>query len=257
MAGTIDLTLDAGVATLTINNPDQRNALTPAMLQSIAAHLGALQGDTSIRATVLRGQGPAFSSGYAIDQIPKGADLAEIDDIDVACRAIESSRLIVMALIQGPCVGAALEVASSCDFRFAERNSKLGITPVKLGLVYKWRGINRLYRLVGASHARELFLTGQLISGERAAEIGLVNGVYDDDAVEAGTYDYAAQFAVLAPKALAGNKRIFYELEQLTRVPEEIARELHELRCEVIDSRDAAEARQAFAEKRTPRFTGE
>ncbi|HEY8766693.1 MAG TPA: enoyl-CoA hydratase/isomerase family protein [Dehalococcoidia bacterium] len=257
MSGSIAVTIEGSIATLVIDNPGQRNALTPEMLRDIATQLGRLGDADAVRVAVLQGRGAAFSSGYALDKFPTGDDLGETDDIDVACEAIERSRLVVIALIQGPCVGAALEVAASCDFRFAEANAGLGITPVKFGLVYKWRGIERIYRLVGPSHARELFFTGQLISAERAERIGLVNEVCaDGPAVERRTYEFAEQLGGLAPIALAGNKWIFCELERLTTPTKEVRSALHRMRCIAIDSKDAIEARKAFAEKRAPKFTG-
>jgi enoyl-CoA hydratase/carnithine racemase len=227
------------------------------MLGALSRALEDLASTEQVRVAVLRGEGEVFSSGYAIDRIPPGAELPERDEIDAVCEAIERCPLVVIAMIRAYAVGAALDIASACDFRFAEQAARLGITPVKLGLVYGWRGMNRIRRLVGRDGARRLFLTGDLVEAAEARAMGLLSGVFPDgETLERETYRFAERLGNRAPLALAGAKRVFHELDRLVALPPDVAAELHALRRAALDSRDVGEARAAFAEKREPRFTG-
>ncbi len=254
--GHIGLASDGAVTTLEIRNPEQRNALTPDMLVGIAERLVELEREGSVRAVVLRGAGGAFSSGYAIDRIGGGGELPYPDEIDLACKAIERSPLIVTAVLERFAVGAALEIACACDFRIAEAGTRIGITPAKLGLVYSWTGMARIARVVGMAATRELFLTARLLDGREAAQLGLVTAVHDAEALEAAVSAHSERLAQLAPLSLAGSKRVLYELAQAVQLPETLARELHGLRATAMDSADAAEARVAFKQKRPASFVG-
>jgi enoyl-CoA hydratase/carnithine racemase len=257
MSGTIETAVAGHVATVVFDNPGQRNALTPEMLAALGRELEGLAGRDAVRVVVLRGAGDVFSSGYAIDRIPAGADLPERDEIDAACEVIERSPLVVIAMVRAYAVGAALDVASACDFRFAEQGARLGITPVKLGLVYGWRGTSRILRLVGRDAARRLFLSGDLVTAADARTMGLLSDVFPDgEALERETYRFAERIGTRAPLALAGTKRVLHALEHVAALPPDVTAELLGLRRAALDSRDVGEARAAFADKREPRFTG-
>ena len=165
--------------------------------------------------------------------------------------------MVVIAMLMGHTIGAGLDLACSCDFRFADRSCKMGITPAKLGLVYTWRGTWRIERLVGRDTARLLFLTGDLVDVDFAEAKGLVTRAYDDAAtLHTETYKFAEHIATRAPLSLAGTKRIFRELDRARDVAASIEVELHELRKIAMASEDVAEALAAFAERRKPNFTG-
>lgn len=257
MGGQITLRREDSVATLEIDNPAQRNALTPAMLAAIPERLRELAEDGQTRAVLLRGSGGVFSSGYAVDHIGAGADLPYPDEIGLTCQAIERSPLVVTAVLEGFTVGAALEVACACDFRLALAGTRLGITPAKLGLVYSWTGMARVARVVGLPATRELFLSAALVDAERAAGMGLVGAVHANvEELEEAAQTLCERIASLAPLSLAGSKRVLYEIGQALRLTEPLALELHGLRATAMDSQDAGEARAAFSERRPPRFTG-
>ena len=255
----VTATVDEHVGTLSFANPAQRGALTPEMLRELKNHLVALgEQHPNLRVVVLRGTGENFSSGYAIDRIPDPDGLASRDEIEELCGAIEDSSLVVIAMLRGLVIGAALDIASACDFRLAERSCKLGITPAKLGLVYTLPGTARIHRLVGPDETRMLFYTADLVDADQAATIGLLTRVYEDPAeLEHQTYELAARIAARAPLSVMGSKRIISAIEGAAAVTLRRAKELHELRRRALRSSDAAEARGAFAEKRTPLFSGE
>jgi enoyl-CoA hydratase/carnithine racemase len=259
-SGTVHMLTEGHVATLSFANPAQRGALTPEMLAALRDRVRLLAEQwPQVRVVILRGAGDTFSSGYAIDRLPSGEALAVKDEIEELAESIEASPLVFVALLRGHAIGAGLDIASACDFRFAERGCRLGITPAKLGIVYTWRAAVRIQRLVGRDAARWLFLTGDLIAAPEARSIGLVTRVFDDPAdLERETRDFADVIAARAPLSVSGSKRIFYELERagLDTLDPAVARELHDLRVTALASPDVAEARQAFAEKRAPRFTG-
>jgi enoyl-CoA hydratase/carnithine racemase len=211
-----------------------------------------------VRVVVLRGGGEVFSSGYALDRFPEPDELVLQDEIEELCQAIERSPLVVIALLQGIAVGAGLDVAASCDFRFAERTCRLGITPAKLGIVYTSQGSARIHRLVGPDRARLLFFTGDLVQAEEASRFGLVTGAYDSpQEAEREAYALATRIGGRAPLSVSGSKQIMAAIESSGGLPIAQVAQLHELRRAALRSRDCAEARAAFAEKRPPVFTGE
>lgn len=258
MTGAVQTAVARHVGTLSFANPKQHGALTPEMLDGLREGLASFERSwPQVRAVVLTGADGTFSSGYAIDRIPDAEHLAVEDEIEQLCQAIENSRLPVVALLEGNVVGAALDVACACDFRFATADCRLAITPARLGVVYTWRGTRRVHRLVGPDFARSLFFTGDPVRGSDAARAGLVTRVCDAVTLREETYAFAERITTRAPIAVAGAKRIMRELERAADLPSETAAELHRLRQSALRSPDAAEARAAFQAKRSARFTGE
>jgi enoyl-CoA hydratase/carnithine racemase len=255
----VTCTVEEHVGTLTFTNPRQHGALTPELLRELRRQLRVLEAKRpQVRVVVLRGGGDIFSSGYALDRFPEPDELGLQDEIEELCQAIERSPLPVIALLRGLAVGAALDVAASCDFRFAERTCRLGITPAKLGIVYTVQGSARIHRLVGPDWARRLFFTGDLVQAEEASRFGLVTAALDSpEDAEREAYALATRIAGRAPLSVAGSKRIMASIESSRGLPFAQVAELHELRRAALRSPDCAEARAAFAEKRNPVFTGE
>jgi enoyl-CoA hydratase len=245
-----------GWATATISNPAQRNALTPAILSELHGTIEELAG-AGVRAVILRGAGGTFSSGFAIDSIPSPDDLPEMDDIERLCQAIEAAPMVVVAVIEGACVGAALDVACACDLRFAVADARLGITPAKLGLVYSWRGTARIRRVAGHDASRRLFYSGELFPADSHVGRRLVSDLSPDPvALEALTQEFVTIVAGNAPASIAGAKRIFHALDASATIGDEVAAEVYRSRQAALASEDCAEARAAFGERRVPRFTG-
>ena len=257
MTAAIGLERRDHVATLTIDNQTQRNALTPGMLDELDEHLRMLAADGGTRVAVLQGAGGAFSSGYAIDRFPEPEDLPLEDGIEVLCKRIEEVPFVVVARIEGLCVGAALDVACACDVRYATADARLGITPAKLGLVYSLSGMRRVQRVAGRDAARRLLFSAELVRadshiGSRLATEVVADAAALDEAVGA----FASAVAANAPLSLSGTKQALALLDGPLGVDADEALAHHRRRQAAMASDDCAEARAAFAERRPARFTG-
>jgi len=238
------------VAVITIDRPQKRNALTPAMLDAIEAHVRRLP-DEGVRALVLTGAGDLFSAGFDITAIPAGA---AVNPMAGALAAIADGPLPVVAALNGPAMGGACELAATCDLRVAHAGVTLTMPPVRLGLVYSPTGLRRFVALCGQSRTRELFLTAAAVPAERALGWGLVDRVVGRDEVLATAIGLAEEMARGAPLAIAGMRRA---LDRLAGpIDPATAAELGDLVQRAWASDDAAEARAAFREKRKPVFTG-
>jgi enoyl-CoA hydratase/carnithine racemase len=170
--------------------------------------------------------------------------------------AIEACPLPVIAMIYGYCVGAGLGLTVSCDLRLAAENSRLGVTPAKLGAGYPASAILRFINIIGVSATKELFYTGRLIDAERAKEIGLVHQVVSNDQLATVTYDLARQIADNAPLSIRGIKIAISKLLSYQTVSPQTEEELLALEQLAADSEDIKEGQRAFLEKRKPMFKG-
>jgi enoyl-CoA hydratase/carnithine racemase len=161
----------------------------------------------------------------------------------------------VIGQINGHAIGGGLELALACDFRIAARGVKLGMPPAKLGLIYSHTGLRRFIDACGVANTAELFYVGRNVDAERAERMGLVNEVVDPAELDERVLDLATEIAGNAPLSLAGNKQVIRALRSQP-LPEEVERELIELRESCFRSEDFREGVRAFAEKRKPRWQG-
>ncbi|MEM7611877.1 MAG: enoyl-CoA hydratase/isomerase family protein [Pseudomonadota bacterium] len=174
---------DAGVLTLTLNRADALNAITPPMLESLAAALEDAAVDTDVRLVVITGAGRAFSAGVDLKALGgRPIEQGKVGDIlDVPARAalacIESMSKPVVAKVNGHCFTGALEIVLACDLVYAAREAKFGDTHAKWGVRPTWGMTQRLPRKVGVSIARELGLTARTFTADEALAWGLANGV--------------------------------------------------------------------------------
>ncbi|MDG6109601.1 enoyl-CoA hydratase/isomerase family protein [Dactylosporangium aurantiacum] len=175
--GEIRVDVDGAVATLLIDNPGKRNALTAAMWTAVPEHLSALAADPAVKVLVVAGAGGTFSAGADLDDAATIAAAGE-DSVAVhAERALAAFPKPVIARIDGFCVGGGCQLAVACDLRFAASDSRFGVTPAKLGIVYPPSTTRRLAALVGPARAKLLLFTGDLIDAATAERIGLVDTV--------------------------------------------------------------------------------
>ena len=248
------------VCTVVLNRPEKRNALTPEMMFELAELLQGLKDDDRVRVVVIRGAGTeAFSAGFDIGRI--GQRQTYINDsflspVAYACEVIEQYPYPVIAMVYGFCVGGALELATACDFRIAADTARLGITPSKLGIVYLPEPVRRFVELVGAAHTKELFITGRLVTAERALQMGLVNEVVPATQLEEYTYTLAVEIAHNAPLSVKAAKETVNRLIGFPRLTPQDVEHFRELRRLAMESEDLKEGRRAFAEKRRPVFRG-
>jgi enoyl-CoA hydratase/carnithine racemase len=245
-----------GVARLTISNPERRGALDHEILDALAEHARTLDA----RCLVIRGSGEVFSAGYDIgnlseQEFEESAEKLVAHPFHDALEALEAYRYPVVAEINGHAIGGGLELALTCDIRLAARGVKMGMPPAKLGLIYSHTGLAKFIDICGPANTAELFFVGRTVEAERGREMGLVNEVVAADELDERVLDLASEIASNAPLSLAGNKRMIRTLRTL-RLPEELERELVELRESCFASEDFREGVQAFAEKRKPQWRG-
>ena len=241
------------VLLITINRPDQRNAVNAAVAAGIAAALDELDADAELSIGVITGAGKGFSSGMDLKAFVTG-ERPWAGDRGFAGITQRASAKPLIAAIEGFAVAGGLEVALSCDLIVAARGARLGIPEVKRSLVAAGGGLLRLPRMLPRNIAMEMALTGDPITAERGHELGLVNRLAEPGAALETALELAAMIAQNGPLALAASKRILNESVDWPDA-EFFARQA-EISGPVMDSEDAREGATAFAEKRAPAWRG-
>ena len=249
------------VARFTLNNPDKLNPLSHPVLDSLAETLPLLDHGIDVRCVLITGAGRAFSAGYDIGAIPdesfeRDAEALVAHPFTAAMDAISAHPFPVLAAINGHCLGGGLELAVRCDLRLCATEAKLGMPPAKLGLIYGHTGLERFIDCIGVPRTKELFLTGEVLDGERAEWIGLVNEVRPAAEIEARSLELASAIAANAPLSLRGNKHAIETLTQFPRLSPKQVDELVALRESCFTSEDFREGIRAFSEKRRPEWKG-
>jgi enoyl-CoA hydratase len=241
------------VLLITINRPDQRNAVNAAVAEGIAAALDQLDGESDISVGVLTGAGKGFSAGMDLKAFVAG-ERPYAGDRGFAGIVQRPAAKPLIAAIEGFAVAGGLEVALACDLIVASRGARLGVPEVKRSLVAAGGALLRLPRTLPRNLAMELALTGEPILAERAYELGLVNRLVDPGEALAGALELAAVIAENGPLALTATKRVMTDAADWTD-SEFFARQ-GEIVAPVMSSEDAREGAVAFAEKRPPVWKG-
>jgi len=241
------------VLLVTLNRPEQRNAVNRAVAEGIAAALDRLDADDALRVGVLAGAGKGFCAGMDLKAFVAG-EKPTVAGRGFAGIVQRASAKPLIAAVEGFAVAGGFEIALACDLIVAARGARFGIPEVKRGLVAAGGALLRLPRRIPYHLAMELALTGDFVDAERAHEVGLVSRLVEPgDAVE-GALELAATIAANGPLALAASKRIVVE------APSWPADELWQRQAAISDpvraSEDAREGSVAFAEKRAPRWQG-
>jgi enoyl-CoA hydratase/carnithine racemase len=249
------------VVRLRISNPERRNALDHEILDAIAETLPRLDHGIETRCLLITGAPPVFSAGYDIASIPsdtfeRDAEALVAHPFHAAMEAIASHPWPTLAAINGHCIGGGLELAITCDLRICAAGAKLGMPPVKLGLVYGHTGLRKFLDTVGLSRTKELFLTGRNYEAARAEQIGLVNEVVESERLEQAAVELAAEIAANAPLSMRGNKSAIDLLNASPVLTEQKEAGLIALRESCFASEDLREGIRAFAEKRKPEWRG-
>lgn len=254
---------EGAICTLVINRPDKRNRLSPECLEEMASVVGRLTSEDRVRVLIVRGAGDqAFSAGYDISALPSNpgpeleAALRQKPPMERAVQALRDFPYPVIAMLNGHALGGGCELAISCDIRIAARRIRMGMPPAKLGLVYPYTGLRRFLAVLGLSRTLELFLTGRTYDAEACLRMGLVNELVEDEELEGYTYTLAGEMSENAPLSLRGNKWALYRITDFPVIEKEVEEEIRSLFVRSLQSEDLAEGRQAFAEKRRPRFHG-
>lgn len=257
MADEVLCAVDGGVATVTLNRPDKRNAMNAALLSALRARFEELDGDREVRVVIVRGGGPAFCAGMDLREMEERRGAAgdpERGVIEVLGR-VERSRHPTIAMVHGDAIAGGCELALHCDLRVASDAARFGMPLARIGLVVPFTLGQKLVEVIGPAHTRHLLFTGQPIDAKRALEIGMVHQVVGSAELEAATYQLAQGIARNAPLALAGIKATILRAVSLR---ESIAHaDLDEASARARQSADANEGRRATLEKRRPVFRGE
>jgi len=241
------------VLVITINRPDQRNAINAAVANGIAGALDELDADSELTVGVLTGAGKGFSAGMDLKAFVAG-ESPWVGDRGFAGITQRSSAKPLIAAVEGFAVAGGLEVALACDLIIASRGTRLGIPEVKRSLVAAGGGLLRLPRVLPRTVAMELALTGDPIDAERAYELGLVNRLAEPGLALDTALELAETIAANGPLALAASKRIL--TESLDWPDSEFFARQGEITGPVMSSEDAREGATAFAEKRPPVWRG-
>jgi enoyl-CoA hydratase len=243
----------AGVLLITLNRPEARNAVNVAVAEGVAAAVDALDADDAVSVGVLTGAGGAFCAGMDLKAFVAG-EQPFIEGRGFAGIVQRPPRKPLIAAIEGFAVAGGLEVALACDLIVAARGAKLGVPEVKRSLVAAGGALRRLPERVPYGVAMELALTGDPITAERAAELGLVNRLAEPGGAVDAALELAAAIAANGPLAVAATKAVL-RVQRDWDEDEFWARQ-GELVAPVFGSDDAREGATAFAEKRAPRWTG-
>jgi enoyl-CoA hydratase/carnithine racemase len=235
-----------------------RNVLDVPMLCALRDALDRLK-DAGAPLLLLRASGRHFSTGYDIADIP-----AEIFDPDPAVRTGHPfeqvmARLVeypspVVALVQGDAYGGAVEVLACADLRVAAEGVRVGLPPVRLGLVYSHTGLRRLLRAFGPALTREMLLTGEAVAAERAQAAGFFCRVVPARELEAATAALLTSLSRGGPQALRGTRRVLNLLEEAETLPAPALAEIAALRHAARHSEDFAAAQAAFLARRPSPF---
>jgi enoyl-CoA hydratase/carnithine racemase len=241
------------VLVITINRPDQRNAVNAAVAAGIAGALDQLDADAELSIGVITGAGKGFSSGMDLKAFVSG-ERPWAGDRGFAGITQRAAAKPLIAAIEGFAVAGGLEVALACDLIVAGRGARLGIPEVKRSLVAAGGGLLRLPRMLPRNIAMEMALTGDPILAERGYELGLVNRLADPGAALETALELAKTIAQNGPLALAASKRILSE--SVDWPDAEFFTRQREITEPVMSSEDAREGATAFAEKRAPVWKG-
>ncbi|MBW3562534.1 MAG: enoyl-CoA hydratase/isomerase family protein [Actinobacteria bacterium] len=248
------------VLELTLDRPARRNALTPELIEGLLGILDEASGNNDVRAVLLTGAGDrAFCAGFDIGRIesPGGQEGGnERDLVDDLATVVRELPLPVIAAVNGAAVGAGCDLAVACDIRIGVPTARFGMPPARLGLLYGWKGVDRLVRTVGLPAAKEMLLTGRLYDAQRAYDVGLLSAIIPADDLLTEARELTDTIASNAPLSVAGSKRMVDVLASRSSVTDEELDEFAAIQERVWASEDATEGARAYREGRQPRFKG-
>jgi len=256
----LKLEMDGGVGVLTLNRPETLNSWNQKMRDELRDAMRELVADDSLRVLVITGSGRAFSAGEDVRGMQGLADIGTRGFRRVArgihnvFDEIEAIEVPVIAAINGVAAGGGMELALSCDFRFAADTAKMGFPENNVGLIPGSGGCSRLVKLVGLARAKQLVMSGEMITAQRALDIRLVEEVLPAEQLIPRAMAWAKQLAAKAPQALGLAKIV---LNSCMNVDPDTGRNLERLGQSILKKTDDhLEGAKAFVEKRRPEFKG-
>jgi enoyl-CoA hydratase/carnithine racemase len=262
-AGLTDLRVerrDSGVVTVTLALPERRNLMSAAMTASWGEAMAGLRADRSVRAVVVTGEGSAFCAGGDLSWIGASPD-ATVDDLRERMLpfyrtwlSVRDLEAVTIAAINGPAIGAGLALALACDLRYAAEDAKLAVPFTALGMHAGMATTYLLPEVAGLGVAREMLLTGRVVTGAEAVGLGLVNRAFPADGLLDAALSVAESVAAAAPVAtrltkqalLSGGHASFDAALQWEALAQPVT----------LATADLHEGIAAQRERRPPRFTG-
>ncbi|KAB2330447.1 enoyl-CoA hydratase/isomerase family protein [Cytobacillus depressus] len=255
---TLEFTLDENrIGTIFLNRPPF-NPLNTQLFQELSTLLDKLEADPLVQAIIITGKGDrAFAAGADITEMMNlnGAEMLEMSRVSrIAFDKVEAMSKPVIAAVNGLALGGGCELALACDFRICSSNTKFGLPEINLGIIPGGGGTQRLPRIVGLAKAKELLFFGEMITADKAAEIGLVNKVVELDELLNETKLWAEK---LAEKPRVAMKMLKTAVNRGVGVDLNTALDL-ETACfgNAFASEDRKEGMKSFVEKRMPQFVG-
>lgn len=243
------------IGVIVLNRPEKRNALDLEMRRAIAEAVIALEEDAVVRAIVIAGSGGVFAAGADLNLlVDKGAQ--QVADIDLGqyWAPLAKSAKPLIAAVEGFALGAGCELAMMCDFIVADATTRLGQPELKVGIMPGAGGTQRLVRTVGKPVASMMLMCGEMLTGERAYQLGLVADLVGEGKTLERAKELAQRAACMPPKAIRATKRVLADGPDL---PLEAALALENREFLLLfDTQDKTEGMRAFLEKRRAVFTG-
>jgi methylglutaconyl-CoA hydratase len=247
--------VDGGIATITLDSPGNRNALSARLRGELAAALRRAHGQDEVRAVVLSHTGPVFCSGMDLEE-PGGAsgEPQAAGGVPAILGLLWSSAKPVVARLAGPARAGGLGIVAACDIAVAASSATFAFSEVRIGVIPALISAVVLPRLAPRA-AQELFLTGERFDAARAERIGLRTSAVPDDELDTEVARYTSMLALAGPQALAGTKELL-TAPRSARPTDDFER-LQELSASYFAGAEAAEGMAAFREKRTPSWVPE
>ena len=245
---------DDGLVIITINRPDQKNAVNRAVSYGVCEALDEMDRNPALRAGILTGAGGTFCSGMDLKAFLRG-ESPRVEGRGILGLVMSPPRKPLIAAVEGYCLAGGFESMLACDLAVAARNAVFGIPEVKRGLAAAAGGLMRLPRLLPQRIAMEMALTGEMYSAERLAPYGLFNAVVEPGQALDEAIRLARRIVANAPLSVAASKRVIVEqrdwpLDRMFELQDPIT-------VPVLKSNDAREGASAFAERRAPKWRGD
>lgn len=252
---TINCEIKGWVAWITLNRPEVHNAFNSVMIGDLLRAFGRIKDDPGVRVAVLTGQGKSFCAGADLNWMREIIQYSYEQNLEESLQIAELHHNIytlpkpTIAMVNGTAIGGGTGFLSACDIAIASEEARFGLSEVKLGLVPA--AISPyVVRKIGESKAREYFLTGERISAQRAAEIGLINKVVPRSDLRGRVGELMEQLLSSGPEALARCKELIFNVVRMS--PEEAGEYTAQMIADLRISAEGQEGMAAFLEKRKP-----
>ena len=255
---TFTLTHEASVAIITLTRPEKRNAISTQMIEELLAALAEIE-HTAVRAVIITGSGSAFCSGMDLDALKNLAQQSPTQNLEDSRRMATMFRRLwsypkpLIAAVNGAAIAGGCGIATLCDFTLAVPEAKFGYTEVRIGFIPAIVSVF-LIRQIGDKRARDLLLTGRILTAEEAKQIGLVNHIVEPAKLMDTARIYAASLVESSPSSIERTKRLLTE-SAAAEVDAALARAIAE-NASIRATADFHEGLSSFLEKRRPIWPG-